>query len=83
MLNPCDYSRISDGSAQEATLLAQGDNVSGVRSQSIVCEVPTRPPNGSVYHELAGEERVDAKKNKVFSNMFIGKKSGKSRSKAH
>ena len=66
ILNPCDYSRLSDGSAKEATPI--------VDEQSMFAGVGTTLADKS--HKVAEENKPweDSKKAKLFANMYIGVK---------
>jgi len=64
VLNPCDYSRLSDGSAQDATLIY--DN----HPPQSNAKSPYQASNNS----MTASEKHEVKKSKLFSNMFIGKK---------
>jgi len=65
ILNPCDYSRLSDGSAHEATLLPDHPS-----QQPRHTAQPRKAPRPAPSEE----QRHEIKKIALFSNMFIGKK---------
>ena len=69
ILNPCDYSHLSDGSAQEATPIYD--------TRPIARPKPSQKP----IDERNPGEKHETKKSKLFLNMFIGKKQGKTHPK--
>jgi len=69
ILNPCDYSRLSDTSAQEATPIEDDGNQILSSAYGLADK-----PGAKVAQSEHVVGWAETKKSKLFSNMFIGKK---------
>ena len=74
VLDPCDYSHLSDGSAQDATPIFDDDS----RAYKAPASPKMRRPRIDSNADQTSEEKHVAKKGKLFSKMFIGRKIGNS-----
>ena len=63
-MNPCDYSRLSEDSAQEATLIRDSAPSHNQR----------KPPAAvkNTTDQRTGAQKSETMKSKLFANMFIG-----------